>query len=152
MLVETAIEQGWVWLAPGAVATSVWIPPGGRELTEAQEETVEPVFTELLGSGVGRLLATLDVFDASHPHDEPHYYLSLLGTDPLRRGNRHGLSLLSDNLATLDELGASAYLEASNPGNVALYERYGFEVFGGFDLPEGGPRVITMWRQGQPAS
>ena len=39
-----------------------------------------------------------------------------------------------------------AYLEASNPANVALYARYGFDVFASFTLPQGGPEVITMWR------
>jgi hypothetical protein len=50
-------------------------------------------------------------------------------------------------LRTVDAEGAPAYLEASNPANVPLYERYGFCVVGAFTLPDGGPDVVRMWRQ-----
>ena len=40
-----------------------------------------------------------------------------------------------------------AYLEASNPANVPLYQRHGFELAGAFDLPDFGPTVHTMWRE-----
>jgi ribosomal protein S18 acetylase RimI-like enzyme len=56
------------------------------------------------------------------------------------------LGLLAANLRRLDAEASPAYLEASNPANVALYERYGFQVRGSFALPEGGPTVCTMWR------
>src|SRR5437868_1776431 len=48
--------------------------------------------------------------------------------------------------------GMLAYLEASNPANVPLYERYGFRVAGAFDLPDSGPRVHMMWRERASAS
>ncbi|MGY9080371.1 MAG: hypothetical protein ACKVKB_06210 [Candidatus Nanopelagicales bacterium] len=38
-----------------------------------------------------------------------------------------------------------AYLEASNPANIPLYQRYGFEQVGEFAVAE-GPTVTTMWR------
>lgn len=76
----------------------------------------------------------------------PHFYLSLLATDPAQRGLGHGLRLLEDNLREVDAQGAPAYLEASNPANVRLYERHGFRLTGSFDLPADGPTVHTMWR------
>jgi L-amino acid N-acyltransferase YncA len=54
--------------------------------------------------------------------------------------------LLGENLRLIDAAGMPAYLEASNPANVALYERHGFEVRGSFKLPVAGPEVFTMWR------
>ena len=78
------------------------------------------------------------------------YAASLLATDPAHRGHGHGhghgLRLLADNLRRLDAGGARAYLDASNPVNVPLYERYGFRLLGAFDLPDGGPTVHAMWR------
>jgi ribosomal protein S18 acetylase RimI-like enzyme len=53
---------------------------------------------------------------------------------------------LAENLRRIDEAGMPAYLEASNPTNVALYERQGFEVRGSFKLPGDGPEVFRMWR------
>jgi predicted acetyltransferase len=79
----------------------------------------------------------------------PHFYLSLLGTDPRQAGHGYGLGLLADNLRRIDDLGAPAYLEASNTANVPLYERYGFEVLSSFQ-PTGGPLVFTMWREPRP--
>lgn len=144
--VEGALRYESVWLAAGDVTTSVWIPPGGTEMSDEQIERLEPMLTSLLGSGASRVLAALDAFDAAHPHDEPHYYLSLLGTDPAHYGNGYGLGLLADNLRLIDAEGLPAYLEASNPANVALYARYGFRQIDSFTLPGGGPTVPTMWR------
>jgi GNAT superfamily N-acetyltransferase len=145
--VEGAVRYPWVWLADGASATSVWIPPGGTEFSEEQDTGLEPMLREELGSDAARVLETLDALEHAHPHDVPHFYLSLLGTDPRQRGHGHGLRLLAHNLARIDEVGAPAYLESSNPANVPLYERHGFEVLSWFAPPGGGPAVAGMWRE-----
>ena len=41
--------------------------------------------------------------------------------------------------------GIPAYLESSNPRNVAFYERQGFEIRSEFH-PDGGPLITGMWR------
>ncbi|MGZ4629568.1 MAG: GNAT family N-acetyltransferase [Oryzihumus sp.] len=148
LFVEGALRHDWVWLAAGDVATSIWIPPGRSDMSEEQEARMEALLPDLLGPGSGsaRVSEALELFEAAHPRDEPHYYLSLLATDPAQRGHGYGLALLADNLRLIDAEGAGAYLEASNPANVALYERYGFAQVGAFDLPDGGPTVHTMWR------
>jgi ribosomal protein S18 acetylase RimI-like enzyme len=64
-----------------------------------------------------------------HPH-EPHWYLPLLGVDPTRQGQGIGSALLQHAAALCDRAGQLAYLESSNPANVPLYERHGFEVVG----------------------
>ncbi len=138
-----------MWLAGGA-ATSVWIPPGGTELTPEDEAAMESMVVDLLGAGAGRVLGAFEEFERAHPRDEPHWFLTLLGTDPQQRGKGHGLALLAANLRVVDEAGLPAYLEASNSANVPLYQRYGFVVHGSFRMPEGGPEVVTMWREPQP--
>jgi ribosomal protein S18 acetylase RimI-like enzyme len=57
--------------------------------------------------------------------------------------------LLAHCLAFVDHDSAPAYLESSNPRNVSLYERHGFEVTGQIDLA-GGPTLIPMWRHAGP--
>lgn len=153
LFVDGALRYPWVWLDSRGVATSVWTPPGGTELPEEQEASLDTMLVRLLGPGAGRALRTFELFDQAHPRNEPHYYLSLLGTDPARRGHGYGLALLASNLRLVDQAGAPAYLEASNPANVPLYERYGFRAIGSFALPEDGPTVYTMWRAptGDPA-
>jgi GNAT superfamily N-acetyltransferase len=89
----------------------------------------------------------LDRFEAAHPRDRPHYYLSLLGTHPDHRGRGVGMGLLAADLARIDEERAPAYLESSNPANDARYERLGFASVGSFTTPDGAHSVTTMWRE-----
>jgi GNAT superfamily N-acetyltransferase len=150
IFVEGALRYPWVWLGAAAAATSVWIPPGGTDMSRDQEAMLEPLLVEMLGSGSARVLAAFEMFESAHPHSEPHYYLSLLASDPAQRGKGYGLGLLAENLRLIDSEAAAAYLEASNPVNVPLYERYGFRRLSSFDLPDDGPTVHTMWRAARP--
>jgi GNAT superfamily N-acetyltransferase len=104
---------------------------------------------ETVGSRAALIMKVFERFEAAHPHDKDHYYLSLLGTHPDHRGHGLGMGLLADNLTHLDAEGAAAYLESTNPANLRRYESVGFEVYGSFGLPEGGPSVTTMWRAPQ---
>lgn len=148
--VAGGLRYSGVWLTPGNAATSVWIPPGGSEFSTEQQQEFEPLLTKLLGDQAGRLIGLFASLTAVHPFELPHYFLSMLGTAPARRGFGHGLSLLVENLRRVDEEHMPAYLEASNPANVPLYGRYGFEVYASVQAPQGGPEVFTMWRE--PAS
>ena len=151
MCVEGAIRYPWVRLTADGAATAVWIPPGGTEMTDEGAERLEALIVELLGPGAGRALGALEALEEAHPRSEQHFYLSLLGTDPARRGHGHGLRLLAETLSEIDQLGMPAYLEASNVANVPLYARYGFALHGVAHVPGGGPDVVTMWRDPRPA-
>lgn len=144
--VRSAVPHGWVWITDDGGAASLWIPAGRPELSEEDEERVEPLLRELLGSHADDVLTLLDRFDSSHPDAEPHYYLSLLGTHPDHRGRGLGMALLAANLERLDEMGMPAYLESSNRGNDHRYERLGFVGVGEFAAPGGEPTVGCMWR------
>jgi ribosomal protein S18 acetylase RimI-like enzyme len=128
----------------------VWIPPNETDFSQEQEAAVEPLLVEMLGSGASRVLQAVEMFDAAHPRGVPHFYLTLLATSTEHRGHSYGLRLMAQNLQQIDEAGMPSYLEASNPANVPLYMRYGFEVLGSFTVPEGGPEVFTMWRDPKP--
>jgi ribosomal protein S18 acetylase RimI-like enzyme len=148
---DSAAGYQTLWLNADATATAVWIPPDGVEMSEVQAAVVETTLTGLLGDDAPRAFAAMEAFEDAHPHHEPHYSLSLLGTDVAHRGNGLGLSLLADTLTMVDDADRPAYLEASNPANIALYERYGFARFDCFTIPGGGPDVTTMWRERRTA-
>jgi len=147
--VDATIPTGWVWITGGGEATSLWVPPGVPELPPDHEERLHPLLNELFGSHGDDVYEGFQRFDAAHPHDSPHFYLSLLATDPRHRGHGHGMALLADNLREVDREGQAAYLESTNPANDGRYERLGFVHRGAFTLP-GGPRVNTMWRASRP--
>jgi GNAT superfamily N-acetyltransferase len=147
LAVHSAVAYGWVWMTDDGGAASLWIPPGEPELSEADEARLEPLIRELVGARADGVLALMDRFEANHPREQPHFYLSLLGTHPGHRGIGKGMRLLATNLATIDELNLPAYLESSNPVNDRRYEQLGFVGIGEFTAPGDGPRVGRMWRE-----
>jgi ribosomal protein S18 acetylase RimI-like enzyme len=61
---------------------------------------------------------------------EPHWYLPLIAADPARQGQGLGTALMEAAIARIDKDGRPAYLDSSNPRNIPLYERFGFERIG----------------------
>jgi ribosomal protein S18 acetylase RimI-like enzyme len=140
LLIGSALRYPWVRMLDGATAVALWIPPGGTELTDEEEARLEPMLP-------GPVLELLDRFDQAHPREQPHYYLSLLGTRPQRRGQGLGMGLLAECLAIFDAEGVPTYLESSNPANDGRYERIGYRKIGSFTTPDGAHTVATMWRE-----
>jgi ribosomal protein S18 acetylase RimI-like enzyme len=144
--VESAVRYPETWVTEGGEATSVWIPPNGTEMPAAEERRLHEFVVEKLGPGADDCFELMARFDAAHPREEPHYYLSFLGTHPEHRGAGIGMGLLAHCLDVIDEKHLPAYLESSNPANNDRYTRAGFEAVGAFSYPGGGPEVTTMWR------
>jgi GNAT superfamily N-acetyltransferase len=144
--VSSALRYPWVSIADDYAAASVWIPPGGSELTDEEEAALAPLLAELVGARAPAVLELLERFDSSHPDDPPHYYLSLLGTRPDQRGKGIGMALLAENLARIDAEGVPSFLESSNSANDHRYEALGFARVGKFKRPDDGATVSTMWR------
>jgi GNAT superfamily N-acetyltransferase len=115
-------------------------------MTADQERDLVSLTEQLLGVEQARVV--FDVFErleASHPHDRPHYYLSLLGTHDHHRGKGLGMGLLAATLELVDAEQMPAYLESTNPGNDHRYMRQWFEPAGRVMLPN-GHQITTMWR------
>jgi GNAT superfamily N-acetyltransferase len=138
-MIASALRYPWVRVLDGFTAATLWIPPGGTELT-AQEEAELPRMVP------DHVLELLHRFETAHPRDRLHYYLSLLGTDPDHRGKGLGMALLAENLALIDAEGMPSYLESSNPVNNERYEAVGFVQVGEFTTPDDAHVVTTMWR------
>jgi GNAT superfamily N-acetyltransferase len=145
--IRSALRYPCVRVTGECAAVAVWIPPDGTELTEEEEERLAPIIRDLIGPRAGDVMELLERFEASHPRERPHYYLSLLGTHPDHRGQGLGMGLLSENLGRIDAEGVPAYLESTNPGNDPRYERVGFRRVGEFTTPGGERTVATMWRE-----
>jgi len=81
-----------------------------------------------------------------HPRTPPHWYLSLLGTDPEARGRGLGSAVLQPVLERSDAERVGVYLESSKEANIGFYARLGFRVTRELRLPR-GPRMWAMWRE-----
>lgn len=143
LFVTASLRYPWTFVAPGAEAAAVWVPPGGVELTADEEATLERLLVATIGpAAAAAVLAVLAQFDAARPAT-PHHYLSLLGTHGAHRGQGLGMGLLAENLTRID---GPAYLESSNPANDARYARLGFAPYGRITTAA-GHTMTTMWRE-----
>lgn len=144
IFVAGALRYPSTWIAAGDAAVAMWIPPGGKGLSAEQEAQLEADLRDRVGAAESsRILQALDLFVGLTP-TEPHYYLSMLGTDPAYAGAGYGQRLLAHTLRLLDVEGAPAYLDCAD-NLVRLYERFGFRRTGSVVLPD-GPRSNGMWR------
>jgi GNAT superfamily N-acetyltransferase len=121
------------------------VPPGVADLDAESEAAAAQATVQVCGDRAALIEQGWGLFAATRP-TQPHWYLSMLATDPDRRGRGIGMALVAQVLARVDAERLPAYLESTNPGNLARYQRAGFELVGHFDLPE-GPRVDRMWRE-----
>lgn len=107
--------------------TALWIPPGQDSDEEAMMnlmvEALPPEVLESMGDILGQM-------DSYHPEDDDCWYLAFVGVDPGHQNKGLGSALMKYMTARLDEGNCLGYLESSNPMNVSLYERHGFEVVG----------------------
>ena len=81
---------------------------------------------------------------AYHPQEDC-WYLPLIGVDPVYQGRGYGGALMAHALQQIDEEHLPAYLESSNPRNISLYERHGFETLGEVQLGS-SPTFVPMLR------
>ena len=58
----------------------------------------------------------------------PHWYLQLLGVDPVYQGKGYASILLRAMFARIDEERLPCYVETQNEKNVPIYQHYGFKV------------------------
>ncbi|WP_234033042.1 GNAT family N-acetyltransferase [Erythrobacter rubeus] len=135
-------DQSGVYKTDCGHAAAMWLPPGSSPDDDAiegiLEETVAPERMEEIGS----FFAQMDDF---HPHEE-HWYLPLIAADPSQAGRGLGAALMKHALQKCDAEGLPAYLESSNPRNISLYERHGFEVMGKIET-KSSPLMTPMFRR-----
>jgi GNAT superfamily N-acetyltransferase len=145
--VEGSLRYSAVYITEDASAISVWVPPGGTELSDVQEAALEQLIETSLEPAAARAMFALwQRFESSHPRDEPHAYLGLLATHPNHRGQGIGQGILAECLARLDADGVPSYLESTNPANDHRYVRAGFRRIGGFAAVLDDAPISTMWR------
>lgn len=141
---EADIPLGATWISDGA--TAAWTPPGTPDWPNERGVRFFDTVGRLAGGGeLARLGQMDDACRAVHPQ-EPHWYLGIIAARPERTGEGLGSALMKASLARVDDEGLPAYLESSNPRNVTLYLRHGFEIIGEIRLPDGGPSLTPMLR------
>jgi len=146
-----AVAEGTVYTTSELSGGAVWRAPARWKVPTRQLLSDLPTLVRTLGRRVLVGMATFQLLERHHP-EEPHWYLEVLGTEPAEQGKGIGSALMAPVLERCDAEGLPAYLESSKEQNIRYYERHGFRVTGGLDLPKGGPRLWPMWRDPRPAA
>lgn len=139
-----AFARGSAHYVQDHVGAALWLPPGEH----ADEEVMGKLMEQTVPGAVQKdAVGLLEQMGRFHPK-EPHWYLPLIGIDPACQGKGYGGALLHYAVGICDREGSLAYLESTNPRNVPLYERHGFEVLGKIQSGS-SPTLFPMLRKPQ---
>lgn len=140
--VQPALPMGAVHVCPDFAGAAVWYPPGAEMDGEAFAQVAAGASRPDRTASVLKLIAACERYKPS----EPFWELELLAVDAAHRGKGIGADLLRYGLALCDRDDAPAYLESSNPANLSLYRRHGFDLLAEVQLP-GTPKRFPMLRK-----
>ncbi|MDX6676093.1 MAG: hypothetical protein QOE31_145 [Solirubrobacteraceae bacterium] len=137
-------EQELIFTTDDRAGAALWTQPGRWREDLRQSLMLLPMLPVLLPR-IRRSTRAVREIERRHPV-APHYYLSVLGTDPEQQGGGVGSALLTPVLDRCDCDGIAAYLESSKQSNLDFYVRHGFTVTERIELPD-GPSLWLMWRE-----
>jgi len=144
-LIHHYLPRGEVATSDSLESAALWMPPRPRPARLADRVALGATALSFgraypLAQRLGAVLAR------RHPR-VPHYYLGILGTDPVHQRHGHASALLAPMLERCDTEGALAYLECSLEANLAFYARFGFAVREEVLVTRTGPRLWLMERR-----
>jgi GNAT superfamily N-acetyltransferase len=137
-----AFARGSAYATASYAGVALWLPPGVEPDDEALNDVMQSTMSE---SQLPDGAAVFEQMTKYHLH-EPHWYLPLIGVDLAYQGRGHGDALMAYVLARCDRERLPAYLESTNPRNVSLYRRHGFEPVGAIQAGS-SPTLVPMLRR-----
>jgi ribosomal protein S18 acetylase RimI-like enzyme len=144
---EALVPLGATYVLPGSCAG--WTPPGSADWPDERGQRFGELLARTCSPGDAERLGILDTVTRERHPPGAYWYLSVVATERAAQGRGLASTILRASLEPVDAAGLPAYLESTNPRNVALYERHGFVVTGEVQLPD-GPSVTLMWRDPAP--
>lgn len=121
-----ALHSGSAYYVDGYAGAALWLPP---DVHAEKDELRSLIKNDVPEERRTDLLAVFKQMSNFHPQ-EPHWYLPMIGVDPANQGRGYGSALMRHALLSCDRDHTLAYLESSNPRNLSLYIRHGFEIIG----------------------
>ena len=126
----------------GYAGAALWLPPD----VHPDEERLLPLIQSTVSEQTQRdLFGLLEQMESYHPQ-RPYWYLPVIGVDPTYQNQGYGSALIQHLLLICDHEQTMAYLESSNPRNISLYKRHGFELLGTIQMGT-SPPVFPMLRK-----
>ena len=137
-----AFAHGAAYYVDGYAGAALWLPPDVHPDEDALISLLQQTVSK---QRLNDVFAAFEQMGSYHP-TEPHWYLPLIGVDPSQQGNGYGSALMKHGLVPCDRDKKLAYLESTNPRNIPLYERHGFELLGTIQVGK-SPPIFPMLRK-----
>lgn len=137
-----AFAHGSAYYIDGYIGAALWLPPDVHPDENALIALLQRTVSDQIQKDV---FAVFEQMGRYHPN-EPHWYLPLMGVDPSQQSKGFGSALLQHILLQFDRNNKLAYLESSNPRNIPLYKRHGFELLGTIQTGT-SPSISPMLRR-----
>lgn len=137
-----ALDNGTAQYTTDYMGSALWLAPG---VEPDAEKIVEILQSSLTPERLDTAFNFLEQMDEYHPK-EPVWHLTMIGVDPTKYGCGHGATMMKTFLERVDAAQQAAYLESSNPANIPLYVRHGFEVTTGTIQAGDSPNMYPMYR------
>ena len=137
-----AFAHGSAYYIDDYIGAALWLPPDVHPDENALIALLQRTVSDQIQKDV---FAVFEQMGRYHP-SEPHWYLPLMGVDPSQQSKGFGSALLQHILIQFDRNNKLAYLESSNPRNIPLYKRHGFELLGTIQTGT-SPSISPMLRR-----
>jgi ribosomal protein S18 acetylase RimI-like enzyme len=139
---EKAFTHESAYYVDGYLGAALWLPPD----VHPNEDPVMVLLQDTVDADKQEdLFGLLERMDSCVPED-PYRYLPFIGVDSMHQGKGLGSALLERGLLRCDHDKTPAFLESTNPANISLYERHGFEILDAFQIGS-SPLVSVMKRE-----
>ena len=138
MMVNYSLRYGAAYSTAGHDAVACWLEPGREwfSLGRLVRAGALSLAWRLGLRRAGRLEQISRTFDTRRRGHVPgrHWYLNLLGVRPEAQGKGLSRAVVEPVFALADRGRLPCYLETQHEGNLAIYERLGFELKGVSEL------------------
>lgn len=138
----SAIALGTAHYYAGFSGVALWLPPG---VAPDEASLVQVIQDTVAAAQQDAMFTMFEQMETYHP-GEPHWHLPLIGVDPAHQSRGIGAALQRHVLEQCDRQQVLAYLEATSPRSVPLYERHGFEALGSIQVAD-APPIVPMVRK-----
>ncbi len=141
---------GDVPVSPQGDAAAILLPPDRPRLSSPRLVRVGLIQMPFRAGpgGFSRFLTMWRTLEKRHDVDvgPRHWYVWLLGVDPLSQGRGVGSALLAAVCDRADQERLPCYLDTTKEGNLTFYRRHGFTVVYEGEFPRNGPHLWTLVR------
>jgi ribosomal protein S18 acetylase RimI-like enzyme len=128
----------------GYAGAALWLPPD----VHPNAEELSAVIQHTVAEREQRALPAIAEQRGKYHPTEPYWDLRYIGIEAMHQGHGCGAALMEHALGVCDRDQRLAYLESSNPRNISLYQRHGFEVLGTIQVGTALP-LFPMLRKPQ---